>query len=223
MLAVLLTAVAFAAEPTSVPLIQTLPEDGSWVKFDLRLEGPNIDQTLTWTVRSVGNFQQAGKDLRCIETDLSGGTDLSPSVHRLLVPVEAFGENKHPLERAVKMWFFRGMEAPQAASGLEADAITAFFLGGPTSDVKKLAESEVVKWQRGELNCTAYTGQSKRMVNTALFDSDWKVLRHPEIPFGLAGLTLKINPGNPGEEIKVTMTLQDHGKNAEPALPSLVP
>lgn len=219
-----LVALAVSADPTMIPLLAELPEDGRWSKFDLRLQGAGQDQTLTWQVRSVGNFQQSGRDLRCIETELTGGTgDIPPSCHRMLVPIDAFGANKHALGETVRMWVKRGDDAPELFDSLSGDAITALFLAGITEDVKRQEKKETVEWQRGKLECDVFTGRSQHEIGTNPFKTTWTILQHKDVPFGLAGLRMTISVGDQGEMLQVSMTLQDFGKDAKATLPELTP
>jgi len=219
-----LLAVALSEPPTMVPLLETLPEDGRWVKFDLQLKLGSQDQTLTWVAKSVGQFQQGGRDVRCIETDLTGGNeDIPPSCHRLLVPLDAFGNGKHPLGQAARMWVRRGSDAPESFNNLSDDAITSLFLAGATEDIKRLEQKETVPYQRGKLECDVFTGKSTQMIGDSKFGVTWTILRHDDVPFGLAGVRMKMTIEGETELIQVDMRLQDFGKDAKATLPELTP
>lgn len=218
-----LLTVALAADPTMMPLLATLPEDGRWSKFDLRLQVNSQDQLLAWSVRSVGQFQQAGKDLRCIETELTGNGDIPSSCHRLLVPNDAFGPDKHALGQAVRMWVRKGGDPVETYNDISGDPLTALFLAGATEMVKKQEPKETVNWQRGKLECTVYTGKSVQEIGTTKFNTDWTILRHDDVPFGLAGLRMKLAPEGSPDVINVTLTLQDYGKDAKATLPDYTP
>ncbi len=218
-----LLTVALSADPTMMPLLATLPEDGRWSKFDLRLQVNSQDQLIAWTVRSVGQFQQAGKDVRCIETELTGNAEIPSNCHRLLVPNDAFGPNKHALGQAVRMWVRKGTDPVESYNDLSGDALTALFLAGITQDLKKPEQKETINWQRGKFECTVYTGKSVQEIGTTKFHTDWTILRHDDLPFGLAGLRMKITPEGQSDVINVTLTLQDHGKDAKATLPDYTP
>ncbi len=218
-----LLTVALSADPTMMPLLSTLPEDGRWVKFDLRLQLGSQDQILSWSIRSVGQFQQAGKDVRCIETELIGNGDIPSSCHRLLVPNEAFGPDKHALGQAVRMWVRKGTDPVESHNDISGDPLTALFLAGATEMVKKQEQKETVNWQRGNLECAVYTGKSIQEIGTAKFNNEWTILRHDDVPFGLAGLRAKLAPEGSSDAINVTLTLQDFGKDAKATLPEYTP
>lgn len=219
-----LLTVALSADPTQLPLLATLPEDGRWAKFDLRLQTPDQEQTLAWTVRSVGMFQQAGRDLRCLETELTGGTgNVPPSCHRMLTPIDAFGPDKHALGQTVRMWVRRGEAPIETFDSLSGDPLTALFLTGATENIRRLEKPETVMWQRGKLECDSFTGKSSQEIGASKFVMTWTILRHADIPFGLAGLRMNMSIDGQVDAIKVTLNLQDHGQDAKATLPQLVP
>lgn len=215
---------ALAADPTMAPLLATLPADGAWAKHELRIQVNGQEQLLTWSVRSVGTFQQGGKDLRCIETELTGGgADLPPACHRLLVPIDAFGENKHALGETVRMWVRRGEDPIESFDSISGDPVTALFMAGATENVRKLDKTETVEWQRGKLECTVLTGRSTQEIGTSKFVTNWTVLRHKDVPFELAGVRMSISIGDQSDVVRVNMTLTDYGKDAQATLPQLTP
>lgn len=219
-----LLAGALSADPTLVPLLQTLPDDGRWAKYHLRLQAPDQDQTLSWTVRSVGQFQQAGRDVRCIELERAGGNgNIPPGCHRLLVPVDAFGSGKHPLGQTVRMWSKEGNSAPESFESLSSDPVLALFLAGATEDVRRQDQQETIDWQRGQLKCEVFTGRSSQDIGDSKFALTWTILRHADVPFGLAGVRAKLTIGEQADLIQVTLTLQDHGQDAKATLPELTP
>lgn len=214
---------ALSADPTIMPLLASLPEDGRWAKYDLRFQMGSQDQLLPYTVRSVGQFQQAGKDVRCLETDLVGNAEVPSMIHRFLVPNDAFGPDKYALGRSIRMWVRRGTDPVEMFNDLSGDELTQLFQAGITQELKKQAAKETVNWQRGNLECTVYTGKSAPVIGTTKFPCEWTILRHDDVPFGLAGLRVKISPEGQDNVLNVTLTLQDYGKDAKAALPDYTP
>lgn len=211
-----------AAEPTLMPLLATLPADGVWAKYQMTVDASGQTHMVEWSVRSVGTGQQAGRDLRIIETSLDQIGDLQQSVHRMLVPIDAFGPNKDALGQSVRMWVKRGNDPVERFDGIDGDAITTLWLTGATTDVKRLPAKEAVEWKGNRVECDVFTGKSEHEIGTGKFRCDWTILRNKDVPFGLAGAKLKIAVDD-GNEIKVTLRMQDHGKNAEAKLPDLLP
>jgi hypothetical protein len=213
----------FSADPTIMPLLVTLPEDGHWAKYDLRVQMGSQDHLVAYTVRSVGQFQQAGKDVRCIETELIGNAEIPSTVHRFLVPNDAFGPDKFALGQIVRMWVRKGTDPVETYNDLSGDEITRLFQSGITQELKKQDAKEAIGWQRGKLECTVYTGKSSPEIGTTKFHNEWTIQRHDEVPFGLAGLRLKISPEGQDNVLNVTLTLQDFGKDAKASLPDYTP
>ena len=218
-----LLTVTLAADPTTMPLLNTLPEDGRWVRYDLRLQVGSQDHLLPYSVRSVGQFQQAGRDVRCIELDLTGNAEIPSMLHRLLVPNDAFAPEKFALGQAVRMWVRKGSDPVESFNDLTGDPLTMLFQAGITQDLKKLETKETVNWQRGKLECTVFTGKSVQEIGTTKFNTESTILRHDDLPFGLAGLRMKLTPEGSTDVINVTLTLQDYGKDAKATLPEYTP
>lgn len=210
------------AEPTLMPLLATLPEDGAWSKFEMKVEFSGQTHVVEWSVRSVGKGQQGGRDLRIIETSLDQIGDLQHSVHRLLVPVDGFGANKNAVGQSIRMWVKRGNDPVETFDGVAGDAITNLWLTGATSDVKRLPDQQTIDCRGKQLKCDVFTGKSTPAIGDGNFHCDWRILQQKEVPFGLAGAKLKIRTTD-GNEIDVDLKLQDYGKEAEAKLPDLLP
>ena len=216
-----------ADEPKSAALIQTLPADGAWVTFNVNIVVNGTEVVPTWLVRSVGKADHEGKPCRFIELEQKCPTPpLGNVTWRLLVPESEFGSGKHPFGKALKIWIQREADQPQAVDSIaQEDPIFAALIVGPTSDVMVLKEKEKVAWQRGNLECEVVTGNQESDFLGAKLKMSHRVLRHGDIPFGLAGMKQDITFGAAGakQEVKITMTLQDHGMDAKPKLPELKP
>lgn len=210
------------SDPTILPLLATLPDDGVWAKFELKAEFSGQSHVVEWSVRSVGKGQQGGRDLRIIETALDQLGDLQHSVHRMLVPVDGFGPNKDALGQSVRMWVKRGNDPVESFDGIAGDAITNLWLTGATAEVKRLPDQQTIDCKGKQLKCDVFTGISDPAIGDGNFHCDWRILRHNDVPFGLAGAKLKIRTTD-GNEIDVDLKLQDYGKNAEAKLPDLLP
>ena len=224
----LLCSLLFGAdEPKSAALIQTLPTDGAWVSFNVNININGAEVSPTWLVRSVGKSDCDGKACRFIELEQKCQTPPIGNVTwRLLVPEAEFGEGKHPFGNALRIWIQREADAPQVVESIaKEDPVFGTLIVGPTSDVMVLKEQEKVSWQRGNLECAVVTGTRESDFFGAKMKMSHRVLRHKDIPFGLAGMKQDVNVGVGGanQEVKITMTLQDHGQDAKPKLPELNP
>ena len=117
--AVLTTAAAFALLTSSAVadgLIQKLPTDGNWVRFDMTGEGRSpsgdVGVTLkgTLTLRSVGRETVDGAECRWIEIETSiefqrGGTTTQVGeVLKLLIPEKFLAADQNPRAHVLKAW-----------------------------------------------------------------------------------------------------------------------
>lgn len=231
----ILSCLAFADAPKSSPLLQTLPEDGEWVSFAITISVDGRELTPTWTTRSVGKTTHEGKPCRFVELEQTCETPYPPiygvvsignQTWRFLVPEEEFGEGKHPLAHAVKIWTQNEKEAPVVVTSLAVrDPILDVILRGPSSHVKHEEQTEKITWQRGESTCSVISGSNETDFAGAKLRLDHRLLRQPEVPFGVAGMRQTITATFGAEEYvaKLTMNLRDHGVGAMPKLPQLVP
>lgn len=217
--------VGFADEPPTGALLQTLPEDGVWSKFEVTVKIDSRELPTTWFARSVGQAFHDGKECRFVELEqMESGPELAHTIWRLLIAESEFGANKHPLSKAVKIWHkAKDTEAKLIMELNEFDPIFASFVSGPETDRKHEPEKAKLVWQRGELECEVITGRSQAMIGTAKIELQHRVLREKSLPFGFAGAyeTLKIE----GQPVVITakFLLVDHGNKAEAKLPHLQP
>ena len=121
---------AYADEPKSAALIQTLPADGTWATFNVIIKLNGKEQLPTWSIRSVGQVLHAGKPCRWIEMQQIGDSpEFQNTTWRLLVPDENFGEGKHPLGKPAKVWRQIEKQDPQSIDNIEiADILFATLL-----------------------------------------------------------------------------------------------
>lgn len=218
---------AFADEPKSAALIQTLPMDGTWVGFNVNVKINGKELALTWTCRSVGQTFHGGKQCRFIEMERASDDEGVPNVTwRLLVPEDEFGEGKDPLSKAVKRWGKRGTDDPEAVESIELkEPILAILLAGPKQNLKVEEVKEKIQWQQGDLECSVISGRNEIELAGQKLSIAHRVFRHKDVPFGLAGMQQEINAsfGGQKETLVIKMTLRDHGKDAKAKLPDLVP
>ncbi len=218
---------AFGEEPKSAALIQTLPTDGVWAEFNVivKIEGREI--VPKWAVRSVGQAFQSGKQCRFIEMEQSSDQDDFPkTTWRLLVPEDEFGEGKDPLSKAVRRWVKQRDNDPESLDSVELkDPIFAMLLAGPKQNLKTETAKEKVSWQQGDLECSVISGGNEIDFVGNKLSMAHRVFRHKDVPFGLAGMhqELKLDIGGRKEAVSIKMSLRDHGKDAKPKLPDLVP
>lgn len=199
-------------------LIQKLPEDGAWVKFDMEFQRDgNADAKTTghWTIRAVGTERISGKKYRWIEFDRFYGKAAAgfPGIQRLvkhLVPEQELVRGGDPPANLVRSWYrFRvGKNAPQKPYRLVGpQGYRDNMLLLPASPPKSSAVSfqfEAVKqrrtfpYQRGEFKCESAVRETyafvekdpKTGVATNRGRVTFTVWKHTGVPFGVAGTTI---------------------------------
>lgn len=224
---------AVADEPKSAALLQALPADGAWVSFNVNAKLNDQEFAATGTARSVGKAQDAGKQCRFIEYEQT--VDVPPALNvpqlgnltwRLLVPEDEFGEGKDPLSKASRTWLkIDDMEPEIVESIVLRDPIFAILFQGPRKNLKVDDAKEKIIWQRGELECTVVSGYNELELGAVKLKMTHRIFRHRDVPFGIAGMQQELNATIAGQEVTVTLrvSLRDHGKDATPKLPDLVP
>jgi hypothetical protein len=216
-----------ADEPKSAALVQTLPQDGVWVTFNVNGKFDGQERLPTWTLRSVGQAFHGGKQCRFIEMEQASEQPQLPNMTwRFLVPEDEFGEGKDPISKAVKCWVKIGAEEPELVESLQLkDGVFAMSLAGPKRNLKHEEAKKKINWQQGDLECAVISGHNEVELGIAKFSMSHRVMRHKDVPFGLAGMQqdLNISFGDQKKSATIKIILRDHGKDAKAKLPDLVP
>ena len=193
-------------------LLQTLPDDGAWVTFQVTASAEGKDVSLTWTLRSVGTAFYEGKKCRYLEVEQSCENgpqqiyfyELRPFIWRVLVPEDEFGEGKDPLSHAVKMWTQEGENSPTVvASGDGPDPILSAIVRGPVAKLEEASQPEKISWQRGKLSCSVLSGNRELEFVGIQLKLVSRILRSDEVPFSIGGLRQEIKAVFNGKEYKV--------------------
>lgn len=224
---------AVAEEPKSGALLQTLPADGVWATFDANVKLNRQEFVLTVTARSVGQVVQFGKPCRILELEQTNDNPPSENLPqlgnltwRLIVPEDAFGEGKDPLSKAGKIWLKIDTRESEVVESVErTDPFFATLLQGPKHHLKAEEAKEKIRWQRGDLECSVISGENGSEFGIVKLTVAHRVFRHRDVPFGIAGLQqdMKISLGGQEQKAVIRVSLRDHGKDAKPKLPDLVP
>lgn len=221
-----------ADEPKSGALLQSLPKDGAWVTFDVNVKVNDQEFVLNGTARSVGQAFDGGKQCRFIEYEQTNDNPpaeippLGNLTWRLLVPEEDFGEGKDPLSKATKKWLKIDKRDAELVESIELrEPIFAILFQGPKEKLKIEDKKEKVSWQQGDLECSVISGQNQLELGIVKLQMTHRVFRHPSVPFGIAGMQqdMQASFGGREEKTRIRVSLRDHGKDAKPKLPDLVP
>ena len=215
-----------AAEPIGGSSLQQLAPDGTWARYQVSIKLASQEISATWTARSVGQTTQNGLPCRWIELQQESDSPGFPKMTwRCLVPESEFGEGKHPLGKAVKVWQkIEGQDAESVGSIEAKDAIFGALIAGSKTNLKMEDAPEIVKWQRGNLECQVISGDSEFKLNSVIpVQIHHRNFRHPDAPFGMGGVhwELTLGDGDQKQTIHVKMTLQDQGADAKAQWPEL--
>lgn len=215
-----------AADPSGGSSLQLLAPDGTWAKYQVNIKLAGQEVSATWTARSVGQATHNNQPCRWIELQQdSEGPGFPKMTWRCLVPEAAFGEGKHPLGKAVKVWQkIEGKDAELVGSIEAQDAIFGALIKGPETNLKAEDAPEIVQWQKGDMKCEVIAGDSDTKLNSTIpVRIHHRNFRHPDAPFGMGGVhwSLTLGDGEQKQTINVKMTLQDQGTDAKAQLPEL--
>ncbi len=215
-----------ATEPIGGSSLQQLAPDGTWAKYQVSIKVAGQEISAIWTARSVGQTTHNGQPCRWIELQQESDSPGFPKMTwRCLVPEAEFGEGKHPLGQAVKVWQkVEGQDSQSVDSIERKDAIFGALIAGPKTNLTTEGAPEIVKWQQGNLECQVTAGDSVTKLDSTLpVQIHHRNFRHAAAPFGMGGVhwELTIGDGAQKQTIHVKMTLQDQGTDAKSQLPEL--
>jgi hypothetical protein len=122
MFAVLVIVIFLPATTSAEGLIHQLPEDGTWVRFELNGKGIASDGSVTVTVKGTQTIRSVGRavvnDEQCRWIELESKMTFEPAggkagkfneVIKLLIPEKYLTKGKNPLEHVLKA--FKGASA----------------------------------------------------------------------------------------------------------------
>ena len=212
--------------PVPGSCVQTLPADGAWSTYHVSIKLPGQEIIANWTARSVGQATHTEKACRWIEMQQTSDAPMFPKMTwRCLIPETEFGEGKHPLGKAVKVWHkLEGQDARSVESIASQDAIFAGLIEGSATNLITEETPEIIQWQKGELKCSVVAGDSEFQLNSVIpVQVHHRIFRHPDAPFGMGGVhwELKLGDGDQKQTVNVKLTLQDQGTDAKAQLPEL--
>ncbi|MBI1347789.1 hypothetical protein GC163_16055 [bacterium] len=226
----------YTRPPAGLPLIETLPDDGTWVQYDLDFTiTPNStndgnakaarqkpeNHHVEVTLRSVGRLTRESGTLRYLEIEVTGDSEIIPAtIYRLVVPESAFGRFHHPLLQAVKMWVGPRNGTMLARDAIDDDPMFLFLMTGATDSIFEFPEPQEFETPLGTFPGESYLGKSTS-ANPNLGEVGWSVARNQKIPFGM--VFASFNVLNEYQTIEAELKLKQHGQDAKPAYPDLLP
>ena len=229
---VLCLLIGFPAALHAGGLVQSLPKDGSWVRFYMELkiaEPQKIEISGTYTIRSVGRTTVNGKPCRWIELHIEQTQNgkATRTITKVLIAERDFRPKSKRRLKIIRGWIKKNENDPHKLPESDYDQF-AFLLSTPLKDRKAHHEVNVIDYQKGQLTIkSGVIGKYVMKVGTdapansglAVTQSIWS---HSSIPFGTAALQLEMQAQEGkvfGPKMTMTFTLLDYGVGAKSALP----
>ncbi|OHB81124.1 MAG: hypothetical protein A2Z38_10535 [Planctomycetes bacterium RBG_19FT_COMBO_48_8] len=160
-----------------VGLIDRLPPDGTWARFE---QGDNYV-----TIASVGKMVVAGQPYRWIEVVLEmGGQEL---IWKLLISETLPKRSRNILEQALSIWHYGLQREQRNITGMSpADEFgeLTFILTGPDSEIR-LLEPQTIETKLGRFECSGWTGRQLTRFGSIEFDATFRQWVHEKAPFGV--------------------------------------
>lgn len=208
-------------------LVRSLPEDGSWVKYTVRMQANDASITGTVRVASVGKgFTEAGAcrwiEVRLETTGPSEGTISAKA--KFLVPESAVARGKDPTMLLEKKWLKMG-DGPLTDLKVEpfepVDHLLKLFAGPPLTGAEALPAIAIAN-KLGNLDCPGETGKTELLALGAKLKPQIETRWNEKVPFGTVEYRMSFQETLPGDnkiEVSIHLTYEDSGDGATTELP----
>lgn len=209
-------------------LLQKLPDDKAYAKYDLELtvEGQGAMQTGELTLKSVGSTFEDGEKCRWIEMEFK----LKPSdgegdkhIYKLLLPEKNLKAGANPLEKILRAWHKQNEDA--VVQFTETTTLTTaavgVFLSGPSKDSKAL-DKQFEDSKIGNVECAGVKGSFEQMLGPGMLKVTSEVRTTDKAPFGSVRGEYQfeiINEQKTEAKATARLKLVDVGTEAVSALP----
>lgn len=213
-------------------LIQSLPEDGAWVRYHYTYEDDTGEKfSGKMILRSVGTVVENEKKCRWIEIGYREEGAEQSGVLKFLFPESELRKGGDPWSHLVRGWMkLDGKKSVEPIVGNWREEWSSLASDFPPSlkDVKSVEEEKRVEFQRGQLKCPKGTQGIWTVAHKNSADVDFRypveytVWPHTDVPFGVAAAVRKttfITDGEKTGEATAEMILEDYGTDAKSELP----
>lgn len=214
-------------------LIQSLPDDGAWVRFNVicarNRRGVEDKLIATLTLRSVGTTQHNGLLHRWIEFEWrahnEAGGDERREITKWLIPETELGPTGSPRAHAARAWE-RDDEQEVRSRNLSETILDDLYLPSLLSDRSIQEVPKTVEYQRGRLDLErCVTGLSNRQSSngTTVTRMTHRYWITDSVPFGVAAArqTLEMTADdNVIGKYEWQLEVNDFGMAAVSALPN---
>ncbi len=215
-------------------LIHQLPEDGTWVRFEVQGEATKSDGTVaatlkgSYTISSVGQIAVKGQMCRWIELDtqikfeVQGGRQGEQNeVLKLLIPEKYLTKGQNPCDHVVKAYKkdSQGTIRPLDLKGpgrREIQSMDELF-HSPLKRITTL-DTAVIDTKLGKLKCEGWKGVESK--EGTVFTTETRL--HKKAPFGVVIFRYekqRMRNGRASGKRNSNLKLADYGQNAKSGLP----
>ena len=197
-------------------LIYQLPADGTWVRYDIQIEGTGRSEGRaprelkvkgSFTVSLVGQAMDDGVKCRWVEiksevSEVGKPKDLNLVLLKLLIPEENLKRGKDPLDDVRRIYYSRKISGGEVTpvekieepwrKRYEIERFRSFF-PKPLEAVKRLGKETVVTGI-GRLECEVMSGKSSLPKSPLRDGAEWawegkfEILLNDATPFGVASM-----------------------------------
>lgn len=208
-------------------LLYQLPEDGSWVRFDLQytfevdgMEKPGQGTGTLW-MASVGKSVEGSEPCRWIEFKVQL-KDIGPEqilIRKLLIPEKYLKKGENPTEHVVRGWAKFNDE--DVARAVPVHGRWPAYLAGPLQDEKQL-DKQLVESKLGALKCEGVTGWIQYKEGDVHMKVTFETGLHEKAPFGVVSSRMQFEmkrDGNVLQTVDAKAKLIDFGVDSQTALP----
>ena len=217
-------------------LLYQLPEDGTWVRFDLdevqtSPEKPERRLSGLLFLRSVGRTFMEGEPCRWIEIECErvDGANQHHNVFKLLIPEKRLKAGESPLDHVVRGWYQQSQKARLLTFEITGPDspharlvhLARPYLQGPLQELKRLDE-KIVDPKLGLLECEHVEGWIQHKHDIHQTEARYRLLLNEKAPFGVVSADIDVTVQRNGQfwvATKCSLKLADFGENASSALP----
>lgn len=212
----------YRLEPASVPLLSSLPPDGTWARYRIVFTFKGEQHHATLVTRSVGQFGKDGAKVRAIEIEIRSESEaFTTEAIRMIVPESECGFWRRPTKFIGKIWSGMSGNVVERSVGDPMREQILSWLEGPTSFVRRELSTEVLAGSEGQMwKCQIFKGNSYFDPDILLPSGNWTIKKCADVPFALVAGIIKVSPP---WSMTVEFTLEDFGDGAKPSMPDLVP
>lgn len=205
-------------------LLYQLPEDRSWVRFDLQYkfksEGVEQSGQQTLTMASVGKTLEGSEQCRWIEFKIQANENGTERfwIRKLLIPERHLKKGENPTLHVIRGW--TQQEDGKVERAVPVHGRWPAFLAGPLQDERKLAK-QLVESRLGPLMCEGVSGWIEFAEGNLNTKVTFETRLHEKAPFGVVSTRMMFEVRGEGSNYTIDSVakLTDFGKGAESTLP----